>query len=185
MRRLVAFRIAMLNRLTGTGNGVTDPGAACAGVYVINHFSSQLVPAYWNVTVAMARLTLSCGQNVMSPGGCARPGDIGALAGSVQDPRARRVRHAYGPPEGTRRVPDRRSARPRIPSHGCPLSRQASSHLRRNASPSTLGRKKPEGADHSEPDRSASCSRVEDVPIERQFRVLAERQTRIIFEGDL
>src|SRR5262249_11810315 len=50
-----------------------DPKRTCAGVYAINRISSQIsVSHYWNVTVAIARLTLSCGQKVIGPG--AAPG---------------------------------------------------------------------------------------------------------------
>src|SRR5262249_47147949 len=49
------------------------PKRTCAGVYAINRISSQIsVSHYWNVTVAIARLTLSCGQKVIGPG--AAPG---------------------------------------------------------------------------------------------------------------
>ena len=48
-----------------------------------------------------------------------------------------------------------------------------------------LAGEKPEGADQPKPDPSASRGRAEDVPIERQFRVLAERHPRIVFEGEL
>ena len=79
---------------------------------------------------------------------------------------------------------DRRSAHPRIPSRECRRrDRRRHTHVGARQLRHLAG-EKPEGADHPEPDRSASRGRVEDVRIERQLRVLAERQPRVVVEGD-
>ena len=69
---------------------------------------------YWNVTAAMARFTLSCGQRVIGPGGAPGlailvpwPGRLRICAPAAFDTRTT-------PSKGTRRGPDRRSARPKI-----------------------------------------------------------------------
>ena len=120
------------------------------------------------------------------PRRCARPGDIGALAGPVQNLRACRVRDTHG-------TFDKEHAECLIVDGPAPEFCPANAYGRDRRRHAHIGARqlrhlageKSEGADHPEPDRSASRGGVKDVPIEHQLSVLAKRQSRVIFEGEL
>ena len=106
---------------------------------------------------------------------CARRGDIGALTGLTEDPLSCRVRHAHG-------TFDKQHPECLIVDRPSPEFRPANADDRNGRRYTDDGRpqlrhltgEKPQGADHPEPDHSAASSRVEDVPIERQLRLLTE-----------
>src|SRR6185437_4468799 len=112
-------------------------------------------------------------------------GDIGALAGPVEDPRPRRVGHPHGAfdqEHAERLIVDRPAPELGPPD---PDGRDRSRHADVGALKLRhLAGEKPEGAKHPELERPPSRSRIENVSIERQLRVLAQRQPRIVLEGN-
>ena len=117
------------------------------------------------------------------PGRGARCGNVGAVAGPVENLLTRGVRHAHSPF-------DEEYAERLVVDRPAPEFRAADAADRRRHADIRacqfrhLARRKTEGADQPEPDGSLARGGVEYVIIERQLRLLAERQPRVVGECD-